>query len=234
MTTKQKAIPTFDEIQEGDELPTLAKQPGELQLFMFSAITWDTHRTHWDIPYSVDVEDLPGILVHGHLQGSWLTQIMSDWVVPNGKVAYVKYQNRGMAIQNEKLFVKGRVKGKAAEDGKRQVADLVNISSVAGRIARGSSGVYNLTKFGVTAFSEALRQEVGGRHVRISVVEPGAVATELITHVRREVLAALAKRFGKMDPLLSEDIADAVAYIVTRPRRVAVNEMLVRPTNQEM
>ena len=123
---------------------------------------------------------------------------------------------------------------KAAEDGERQVADLVNISSVAGRIARGSSGVYNLTKFGVTAFTEALRQEVGGRHVRISVVEPGAVATELITHVRQEVLAELAKRFGKMDPLLSEDIADAVAYIVTRPRRVAVNEMLVRPTNQEM
>jgi NADP-dependent 3-hydroxy acid dehydrogenase YdfG len=93
--------------------------------------------------------------------------------------------------------------------------------------------VYNLTKFGVAAFSEALRQEVGGRHVRIAVVEPGAVATELITHVRQEVLAELAKRFGKMDPLLSEDIADAIAYIVTRPRRVAVNEMLVRPTNQE-
>ena len=123
---------------------------------------------------------------------------------------------------------------KAAEEEPRQVADLVNISSVAGRHARGGAGVYNLTKFGVTAFTEALRQEVGGRHVRISVVEPGAVATELITHVRQEVLADLAKRFGKMDPLLSEDIADAVAYIVTRPRRVAVNEMLVRPTNQEM
>ena len=123
---------------------------------------------------------------------------------------------------------------KAAEGEPRQVADLVNISSVAGRVARGSVGVYNLTKFGVTAFTEALRQEVGARHVRISAVEPGAVATELITHVRQEVLADLAKRFGKMDPLLSEDIADAVAYIVTRPRRVAVNEMLVRPTNQEM
>jgi NADP-dependent 3-hydroxy acid dehydrogenase YdfG len=122
---------------------------------------------------------------------------------------------------------------KAAEGEPRQVADLVNISSVAGRIARGGSSVYNLTKFGVAAFSEALRQEVGGRHVRISVVEPGAVATELITHVRQEVLAELAKRFGRMDPLLSDDIADAIAYIVTRPRRVAVNEMLVRPTNQE-
>ena len=123
---------------------------------------------------------------------------------------------------------------KAAEDGPREVADLVNISSVAGRVARANVGVYNLTKFGVTAFTEALRQEVGGRHVRISVVEPGAVATELITHVRQEVLAEMAKRFGQMEVLLSEDIADAIAYIVTRPRRVAVNEMLVRPTNQEM
>ena len=123
---------------------------------------------------------------------------------------------------------------KAAEDSARQVADIVNLSSVAGGVARGGAGVYNLTKFGVTAFTEALRQEVGGRHVRISAVEPGAVATELITHVRQEVLADLAKRFGQMEVLLSEDIADAAAYIVTRPRRVAVNEMLVRPTNQEL
>ncbi|RLC57631.1 MAG: oxidoreductase [Chloroflexi bacterium] len=123
---------------------------------------------------------------------------------------------------------------KAAEGEPRQVTDLVNISSIAGRVARASVGVYNLTKFGVTAFTEALRQEVGTRHVRISVVEPGAVATELITHVRQEVLMELAKRMGQMEVLQPEDIADAVAYIVTRPRRVAVNEMLVRPTNQEM
>ena len=67
----------------------------------------------------------------------------------------------------------------AAQDGPRRVADMVNISSVAGRVARSGSGVYNLTKHGVGAFSESLRQEVTGRHVRVSLVEPGAVDTEL-------------------------------------------------------
>jgi NADP-dependent 3-hydroxy acid dehydrogenase YdfG len=121
---------------------------------------------------------------------------------------------------------------RAAEDSPRQVADLVNISSVAGRIARSGSGVYNLTKFGVTALSESLRQEVAERHVRVSVVEPGAVATELRTHVRLEVLQASRARFEGVEPLQSSDVADAIAYIVTRPRHVALNEVLIRPTNQ--
>jgi NADP-dependent 3-hydroxy acid dehydrogenase YdfG len=120
----------------------------------------------------------------------------------------------------------------AAEDSPREVADMVNISSVAGRVARSGSGVYNATKWGVGAFSESLRQEVTGRHVRISLVEPGAVATELASHNRPEIREAMAARddFQKMAP---EDIADAIAYIVTRPWRVAVNEMLIRPTEQE-
>ena len=75
----------------------------------------------------------------------------------------------------------------AAQDSPRQVADMVNISSVAGRVARSGSGVYNATKWGVGAFSESLRQEVTGRHVRVSLVEPGAVATELVSHNRPEI-----------------------------------------------
>ena len=122
----------------------------------------------------------------------------------------------------------------AAEGGPRQVADLVNISSVAGRVARLGSGVYNLTKHGVGAFSESLRQEVTQRHVRVSLVEPGAVATELITHNRPEIQEMSRQRFGDMERMVSEDIADAIAYIVTRPRRVAVNELLIRPTEQQM
>ncbi|THF83919.1 SDR family NAD(P)-dependent oxidoreductase [Deinococcus sp. KSM4-11] len=121
---------------------------------------------------------------------------------------------------------------KAAEDGPRQVADLVNISSVAGRVARAGSAVYNLTKFGVTAFTEGLRQEVAGRFVRVSVVEPGAVETELPTHLRPEVLATMQRRFRNIERLQADDIADAVTYIVTRPRHVAINELLVRPTEQ--
>ncbi len=118
----------------------------------------------------------------------------------------------------------------AAEDSPRQVADMVNLSSVAGRAARSGSGVYNLTKHGVGAFSEALRQEVTGRYVRVSLVEPGATATELSSHNRPEILDGIRSQFGQR--MQAEDIADAITYIVTRPRHVAVNEMLIRPTEQ--
>ncbi len=121
----------------------------------------------------------------------------------------------------------------AAEQGPREVADLINISSVAGRVARRGSGVYNATKHGVGAFSESLRQEVTGRHVRVALVEPGAVATELQSHNRPEVKEQIEKRFENMDILEAENIADAISYVVTRPRHMAVNEILVRPTEQE-
>jgi len=120
---------------------------------------------------------------------------------------------------------------RAAEDEPRHVADMVNISSVAGRAARNGNGVYSLTKYGVGAFSESLRQEVTKRYVRVSLVEPGATATELASHNRSEVLESIRSQFGQtMD---AADIADAITYIVTRPRHVAVNEMLIRPTEQE-
>ena len=121
----------------------------------------------------------------------------------------------------------------AAEAEPRRVADVVNVSSVAGRVARLGSGVYNATKFGVVAFSESLRQEVTRRHVRVTVIEPGAVATELATHLRPEVLEGMMATFGPMEMLRSEDIAESIAFTVTRPRRMAVNEVLVRPTEQE-
>jgi len=123
---------------------------------------------------------------------------------------------------------------KTAEQAPRHVADIVNISSVAGRVARRGSGVYNLTKFGVGAFSESLRQEVTGRHVRVSLVEPGAVETELTSHLRPEIKEQTAKRLANIERMHAEDISDAIMYIVTRSRRVAVNEMLIRPTDQEM
>jgi NADP-dependent 3-hydroxy acid dehydrogenase YdfG len=121
----------------------------------------------------------------------------------------------------------------AADTDPRRVADLVNISSVAGRVARSGSGVYNATKHAVGAFSEALRQEVTGRHVRVSLVEPGAVATELSSHNRPEIQEAIRGRFGSIERMEAEDIADAIEFIVTRPRHVAVNEVLIRPTEQE-
>jgi NADP-dependent 3-hydroxy acid dehydrogenase YdfG len=120
----------------------------------------------------------------------------------------------------------------ATESSPRGVADLINISSVAGRVARLGSGVYNLTKWGVGAFSESLRQELTSRSVRISVVEPGAVATELTDHLREEIREIARKRFADVETLHASDIADAISYVVTRPRRVAINEILIRPTDQ--
>jgi len=121
----------------------------------------------------------------------------------------------------------------AAAGEPRRVADLVNISSVAGRIARKGSGVYNATKFAVGAFSESLRQEVAGRQVRVSLIEPGAVATELQSHNRDEIRKQIEKRFEQIEILQAEDVADAIAYVATRPPHVAVNELLIRPSGQE-
>jgi NADP-dependent 3-hydroxy acid dehydrogenase YdfG len=123
---------------------------------------------------------------------------------------------------------------RAAEDGPRQVSDMVNVSSVAGRAPRRGSGVYNLTKHGVGAFSESLRQELTTRHVRISLVEPGAVATELVSHNRPEIQEQSRERFRNMERMQPTDIADAIRYIVTRPRHMAINEILIRPTEQEL
>ena len=120
----------------------------------------------------------------------------------------------------------------AAEQEPRRVSDLVNVSSVAGRVARLGSGAYNATKWGVNAFSEALRQEVTERHVRVTLVEPGAVSTELAGHNRPEVLDALRSSLGDIQRMDSDDIADAITYVVTRPRHVALNEVLIRPTEQ--
>jgi len=119
-----------------------------------------------------------------------------------------------------------------AADGPRGVADMVNVSSVAGRTTRPGSNVYNLTKHGVGAFSESLRQEVASRGVRISLIEPGAVDTELRTHNRPEIQAQMGRRLANVELLRAGDIADAIAYIVTRPRHMSINELLVRPTDQ--
>jgi NADP-dependent 3-hydroxy acid dehydrogenase YdfG len=121
---------------------------------------------------------------------------------------------------------------RAAEDGPRRVSDLVNVSSVAGRVARSGSGAYNATKWAVNAFSEALRQEVTERHLRVTLVEPGAVSTELAGHNRPEVLSSLRSSLGDIQRMEADDIADAITYVVTRPRHVALNEVLIRPTQQ--
>lgn len=119
----------------------------------------------------------------------------------------------------------------AAEDSPRRVADLVNISSVAGRFAAASTAGYNASKFAVTAFTEALRQEFAQRHLRVSVIEPGRVDTELFDH-REGSAEGFTAMFGQIDYLQPDDIAEAVSYIVQNPRHVAVNEIVIRPSEQ--
>jgi NADP-dependent 3-hydroxy acid dehydrogenase YdfG len=120
----------------------------------------------------------------------------------------------------------------AAADSPRGVADVVNISSTGGRVARPGTAVYSLTKFGIGAFSEAIRQEVLGQRVRVSLVEPGTVQTEITNHLPEADREAIEQRSPGMVKLEPVDIADAVTYIVTRDRRVAVNEILVRAAEQ--
>lgn len=120
----------------------------------------------------------------------------------------------------------------AAADSPRGVADLVTISSTAGWVARPNTAVYSLTKFGVNAFSEGIRQELIGKRVRVGVVGPGTVDTEIFGHLSEPSQEAFRRQTAGMVKLRPEDIADAVLYMVTRDRRVAVNHMLVRAAEQ--
>ncbi|WP_419703403.1 SDR family NAD(P)-dependent oxidoreductase [Promicromonospora sp. NFX87] len=120
----------------------------------------------------------------------------------------------------------------AADDDPRRVADVVNISSIAGRVAWANYGVYNLTKFGVNGFTESLRQEVTKRHVRVGVIEPGGTATELGSHNSGAMLDHIDDFLAATEVLEAKDIADAVAYMVTRPRHASVAELWVMPTDQ--
>ncbi len=120
----------------------------------------------------------------------------------------------------------------AAADSRRGVADVVMISSTGGRVARPGTAVYSLTKFGVNAFSEGIRQELIGKRVRVGIVEPGTVSTEITESLPAQARQAQAETTAGMVKLQPEDIADAVLYMVTRDRRVAVNEILVRSAEQ--
>ena len=109
--------------------------------------------------------------------------------------------------------------------------DLVNLSSVAGRTARPGNAVYAATKWGINGWSESLRQELQP-DVRVMVIEPGAVATELTDHITFADAKAAAEQMYEQLAITAQDIADIIAFAVTRPRRLTINEILVRPTAQ--
>jgi len=109
--------------------------------------------------------------------------------------------------------------------------DLVNLSSVAGRTARPGNAAYAATKWGMNGWSESLRQELQP-DIRVIVIEPGAVATELVEHITHDDTKQAIEQFYEATSIAAEDIAQIIAFAVSRPRTVSINEILVRPTGQ--
>jgi len=169
----------------------------------------------------------------------------------------VKFGKVDILVNNAGVMLLGMIDGANTEDWRRMInlnvlglmyathkvlplmktqgsGHIVNISSVAGRVANAGSGVYNASKWAVGAFSESLRKEVYQNNIRVTIIEPGLVATELPQHVTDpKAKETTANFYGSVKNLESEDIAAAIIYAVTQPPRVNVNEILIRPTEQE-
>jgi clavulanate-9-aldehyde reducatase len=172
------------------------------------------------------------------------------------ETAHAELGGLSILVNNAGLMLLGPIEGADTDDWRRMVevnlygvlwcthaalplmrergGDIVNVSSVAGRRADAGAAVYNLTKWGVTGFSEALRQEALHAGIRVTCVEPGFVETELQGHNRnpmvRQATEKLRERIGEV--LKAEDVANAVVFAVRQPPRVCLNEVLVRPTGQ--
>jgi NADP-dependent 3-hydroxy acid dehydrogenase YdfG len=162
-----------------------------------------------------------------------------DILVNNAGVMLLSTVGKGLSDQWRQMFevnVMGLLYATDAAIGhmkEQGSGHLVNISSVAGRkVTRDSSGVYAGTKHAVNAISEGLRQELLENNVRVTIVGPGAVDTELPDHITDEEAREGLSGLLKLERLQAEDIADAIVYAVTQPERVSVNEILIRPTQQ--
>jgi NADP-dependent 3-hydroxy acid dehydrogenase YdfG len=109
--------------------------------------------------------------------------------------------------------------------------DLVNISSVAGRTARATNGVYAATKWGMNGWSESLRQELQPG-VRVTLIEPGVVDTELPSHITHEETRQAVQKGYDAATVEPEEVAEVIAFVLARPRHLAINEVLLRPADQ--
>ena len=162
-----------------------------------------------------------------------------DILVNNPGVMLLSTVGKGLSDQWRQMFevnVMGLLYATEAAIGhmkEQGSGHLVNISSVAGRkVTRDSSGVYAGTKHAVNAISEGLRQELLEYNIRVTIVGPGAVATELPDHITDEDAREGLSGLLELERLEAEDIAKAIVYAVTQPERVSVNEILMRPTQQ--
>ncbi|HVS28693.1 MAG TPA: SDR family NAD(P)-dependent oxidoreductase [Solirubrobacteraceae bacterium] len=185
---------------------------------------------------------------------------VADEAAANGFVRAAHEQLGGLDIlvNNAGVMLLGPVEGADTEEWRRMIdvnclgllycthaalplmregggGHVVNVSSTAGRNANLGAAVYNMTKFGVCGYSEALRQEALHSKIRVTIVEPGMVETELLDHNRNPMVIEAAKKMREQvgEPLTSQDIAEAILYAVSQPEHVSVNEMLVRPTGQQ-
>jgi NADP-dependent 3-hydroxy acid dehydrogenase YdfG len=164
-----------------------------------------------------------------------------DILVNNAGVMLLSTVGKGLSDQWRQMFevnVMGLLYATDAAIGimkEQGSGHLVNVSSVAGRkVTRPSNGVYAGTKFAVNAISEGLRQELLEDNIRVTIVEPGAVATELPDHITDEDARESISGLVSLERLQAEDIANAIVYAVTQPDRVSVNEILIRPTQQSV
>jgi NADP-dependent 3-hydroxy acid dehydrogenase YdfG len=131
------------------------------------------------------------------------------------------------AITTTEVFL-DQLQAGAAERG----ADIVNISSVAGRTARAGNGVYAATKWGINGWSESLRQELLP-HIRVSVIEPGVVATELPDHITHDATRKGVQELYDAAEVTADDVAEVISFVLHRPRHLAIHEVLLRPAGQQ-
>ena len=113
--------PFFEDIEVGCEIPALSKTPSNLQLFMFSAITWNCHRIHFDADFAREHDKLPNVLTHRPLLGSFLCQMLTDWMGDNGRIERLEWSNRGPAVPGDRLTCRGRVVGKHRQADKAMI-----------------------------------------------------------------------------------------------------------------
>jgi len=188
------------------------------------------------LPVECDVTDEEQ--AHGLIQKAKDEYGQVDILVNNAGVMQLSKVEKGLSDEWRTMFNVNVLGLLYATDAAVQVmkeqgsGHLVNISSVAGRRSRATTGVYSGTKFAVNAISEALREELLEDNIRVTMVEPGAVETELATHITDEEAQEALSGILELDILQPEDIANAIAYVVTQPERVSINEVLIRPTQQ--
>ena len=205
-----------------DRLDALVERIGSDQALAIEADISDEEQARAFVQQTKDELGGFDILVNNAgvmLLGPLLAQQGDDWrtMVNVNILGLVYCSHAGLALMAE-----------------QRSGHIINVSSVAGRMAMAGSAVYNFTKWGVTGFSEALRQEAAHVNVRVTCIEPGFVDTELQGHNTNPVVVeAIEKAKQSLDKVLeARDIAEAIRYVVTQPEHVAVNEILVRPTTQ--